>query len=225
MRRRRPTVLKRPLLIVPPWINKFYVLDLNKEKSFIRWAVSQGLTVFVISWVNPDERHAAEGLGRLYARGHLRGAGCASSRPRAKREVATVGYCVGGTLLAATLAYMAAKEDRRVTSVDVPDHAGRFQGSRRPQGLRRRGADPSHRTADGRERLSRRLAHGQRLQHAAAGRPDLVLLGERLPEGQGAEAVRPAGLERGIRPACRPPITPSTCATAISRTSLRGARW
>ena len=51
------TVLKRPLLICPPWINKFYILDLNPEKSFIRWAVAQGHTVFVMSWVNPDERH------------------------------------------------------------------------------------------------------------------------------------------------------------------------
>src|SRR5262249_20083737 len=52
------SVLKRPLLVVPPWINKFYVLDLTPEKSFIRWAVAQGLTVFVMFWVNPDARHA-----------------------------------------------------------------------------------------------------------------------------------------------------------------------
>ena len=60
------TVLKRPLLIVPPWINKFYVLDLTPEKSFIRWCVEQGHTVFVISWVNPDERHAREELRALH---------------------------------------------------------------------------------------------------------------------------------------------------------------
>ncbi len=51
-----PDVLRRPLLIVPPWINKFYILDLTPEKSFIKWAVDQGQSVFVISWINPDER-------------------------------------------------------------------------------------------------------------------------------------------------------------------------
>jgi len=65
-------VLKRPLMIVPPWINKFYILDLTPEKSFIKWCVDQGLTVFVISWVNPDESHQHKDLGRLYARGSAR---------------------------------------------------------------------------------------------------------------------------------------------------------
>ena len=68
------TVFKRPLLIVPPWINKFYVLDLNPEKSFIAWALAQGLTVFVVSWVNPDERHADKGFESLHARRRVRGA-------------------------------------------------------------------------------------------------------------------------------------------------------
>ena len=69
-----PQVYKRPLLIVPPWINKFYILDLNPEKSFIRWAVAQGLTVFVISWVNPDERHADKGFEAYMREGILDGA-------------------------------------------------------------------------------------------------------------------------------------------------------
>jgi polyhydroxyalkanoate synthase len=63
------TVLKRPLLIVPPWINKFYILDLNPEKSFIRWCVSQGITVFCISWVNPDERHRDKGFAAYMREG------------------------------------------------------------------------------------------------------------------------------------------------------------
>ena len=83
-------VYKRPLLIVPPWINKFYILDLNPEKSFIRWAIAQGLTVFVISWVNPDERHADKDFDSLHARGHphrprLRRAGDGRARGRGDR--------------------------------------------------------------------------------------------------------------------------------------------
>ena len=108
-------VLKRPLLIVPPWINKFYVLDLNKEKSFIGWAVAQGLTVFVISWVNPDERHAAKDWD-AYMREGIFAALDAIEMAVGEREVSAVGYCVGGTLLAATLAFMAGRNDRRISS-------------------------------------------------------------------------------------------------------------
>ena len=108
-------VLKRPVLIVPPWINKFYVLDLNPEKSFIRWMVSQGLTVFVISWVNPDARHANKDWDS-YMREGIFAALDAIERAIGERDVSTIGYCVGGTLLAATLAYMAAKGDTRVSS-------------------------------------------------------------------------------------------------------------
>ena len=108
-------VLRRPLLIVPPWINKFYILDLNAEKSFIRWAVSQGLTVFCMSWVNPDERQAEKGFD-AYMREGVLDALTAIETATGEREVATIGYCVGGTLLAVTLAYMAAREDRRIRS-------------------------------------------------------------------------------------------------------------
>jgi polyhydroxyalkanoate synthase len=108
-------VLRRPLLIVPPWINKFYVLDLNPDKSFIRWAVSQGLTVFCISWVNPDERHAQKDFAS-YMREGILAALDAVKEATGESQVTTIGYCVGGTLLAVTLAYMAAIGDRRIES-------------------------------------------------------------------------------------------------------------
>jgi polyhydroxyalkanoate synthase len=107
------TVLKRPLLICPPWINKFYILDLNPDKSFIRWAVEQGHSVFVISWVNPDERH-----GRMdwddYIDLGLKFGLDTIGRATGEREVNALGYCVGGTLLAAALALMAREGDDRI---------------------------------------------------------------------------------------------------------------
>jgi len=109
------TVLRRPLVIVPPWINKFYVLDLNPERSFIRWAVEQGHTVFVISWVNPDERHAAMGWDD-YIRDGIELALDTAARRTGEKQVNAVGYCVGGTLLAAALAAMARDGDDRVAS-------------------------------------------------------------------------------------------------------------
>ena len=106
-------VHKRPLLIIPPWINKFYILDLRPENSFIKYAVDQGLTVFVISWVNPDVQHADKTFDDYMLEGPL-AALDAIGRATGETEVNAVGYCLGGTLLAATLAYMAAKQDRRI---------------------------------------------------------------------------------------------------------------
>jgi polyhydroxyalkanoate synthase len=110
-----PDVYKRPLLIVPPWINKFYILDLNPEKSFIRWAVAQGLTVFVVSWVNPDERHADKGF-ESYMREGIFDALDAIEAATGERDIAAIGYCVGGTLLAVALAFMAEIGDKRISS-------------------------------------------------------------------------------------------------------------
>ena len=113
-----PQVLARPLLIVPPWINKFYVLDLNPEKSFIRWAVGQGLTVFVVSWVNPDERHADKDFESYMREGVLAALDevlAITGHPSAT----AIGYCVGGTLLAVTLAHMAAENDHRFSSATL----------------------------------------------------------------------------------------------------------
>ena len=109
------TVLKRPLLIVPPWINKFYILDLNPEKSFIRWCVAQGLTVFVISWVNPDAKLARKSFEDYMREGPL-AALDVIEKATGERGVSSMGYCVGGTLLATTLAFMAARGDERINS-------------------------------------------------------------------------------------------------------------
>ncbi len=106
-------VLRRPLLIAPPWINKFYILDLRPKNSLVRWAVAQGHTVFMISWVNPDERLAEKGFEDYMTEGYL-AALDAIERQTGEREVNAIGYCLGGTLLASTLAYMAAKGDDRI---------------------------------------------------------------------------------------------------------------
>jgi len=109
-------VYARPLLITPPWINKFYVLDLNPEKSFVRWAVAQGFTVFIISWINPDETKAEKGFEAYMHEGVLTALDVIE-KATGERKVTAAGYCVGGTLLALTLAYMAAKGDGRIDSV------------------------------------------------------------------------------------------------------------
>ncbi|HEX4557565.1 MAG TPA: alpha/beta fold hydrolase, partial [Xanthobacteraceae bacterium] len=108
-------VLKRPLLIVPPWINKYYILDLTPEKSFIKWCVDHGLTVFVISWVNPDESHQHKDLADYLREGPLEALDVIK-KATGESEVTAIGYCVGGTLLAMTLAYMAARSDPRMSS-------------------------------------------------------------------------------------------------------------
>ena len=108
-------VLKRPLLIVPPWINKYYILDLSPEKSFVKWAVDQGQTVFMISWVNPDKELAHKSFEDYMREGILEALD-AVQQATGERAINVLGYCVGGTLLAATLAYMAATRDRRIKS-------------------------------------------------------------------------------------------------------------
>ena len=109
------TVAERPLLIIPPWINKFYILDMQPKNSFIKWAVDQGQTVFVISWVNPDERHAEKTFESYMVEGPL-AAIAAVTEATGVKDVNVVGYCIGGTLLAALLSAMAAQKDSRVAS-------------------------------------------------------------------------------------------------------------
>jgi poly[(R)-3-hydroxyalkanoate] polymerase subunit PhaC len=108
-------VYERPLLIFPPWINKYYIIDLRPENSFVRWLVAQGYTVFLVSWVNPDADMADKGF-EDYMREGIFAALDAVERATGVRDPNCVGYCIGGTLLAATLAYMAAKGDDRIHS-------------------------------------------------------------------------------------------------------------
>ena len=112
------SVLKRPILIVPPWINKFYILDLTPDKSFIKWCVDQGLTVFLISWVNPDAKLAKKSFEDYMREGPL-AALDVIEQATGERAVNAIGYCVGGTLLATTLAYLAARQDERIASATL----------------------------------------------------------------------------------------------------------
>jgi polyhydroxyalkanoate synthase len=108
-------VAQRPLLVIPPWINKYYIMDLREKNSLIKWMVDQGITVFVISWVNPDARLAHKDFEDYLREGPLLALD-AVAKATGETEVNALGYCLGGTLLAATLAYMAAKKDKRIVT-------------------------------------------------------------------------------------------------------------
>lgn len=108
-------VYKKPLLIFPPWINKYYIMDLQPANSLIRWIVSKGYTVFVVSWVNPDERLAKKSFEDYMREGAFEALN-AVKLATGEDEVNTIGYCIGGTMLGSTLAYMAAHDDNRITS-------------------------------------------------------------------------------------------------------------
>ena len=140
------TVYKRPLLIIPPWINKFYILDLREKNSFIKWAVGQGHTVFVVSWVNPDARLAGKDFEDYLSDGAL-AAFAAIEQATGEREVNAIGYCLGGTLLGATLGYMAARKDDRIKAATffvalldfaIPGELGVFIDEKQIENLERR---------------------------------------------------------------------------------------
>ncbi len=137
------TARRRPLLIVPPWINKYYILDLSEKNSFIKWAVEQGNTTFVISWVNPGAALAGKTFDDYMLEGPL-AALDAIGRATAEKNVNAVGYCIGGTLLASALAWMAAKGDKRIKSATFlatmldfaePGELGVFIDGRQVSGL------------------------------------------------------------------------------------------
>src|SRR5215831_17329866 len=112
------TVQRRPLLIVPPWINKFYILDLKPKNSFIKWCVDQGFTVFVISWVNPGAELADKQFADYLLDGPI-AAIDAIERATHEPDVNLLGYCIGGTLVSCTLAYLAARREKRVATATL----------------------------------------------------------------------------------------------------------
>ena len=177
------TVYKRPLLIIPPWINKYYILDLRPKNSFIKWAVEQGHTVFVISWVNPDEKLAHKDFEDYMFEGPL-AALDAIEQATGERECKVIGYCLGGTLLASMLAYMAEKGDTRVkaatffvtmTDFSEPGELGVFidddQLAKMDEQMEK-------------NRLLRRIFHGGGIQSAACQRSHLGFRDKQLPHGK-----------------------------------------
>jgi polyhydroxyalkanoate synthase len=139
-------VFRRPLLIVPPWINKYYILDLREKNSFIRWAAGQGHTVFVISWVNPDERFAGKSFEDYMMEGTIASL-AAVEKATGENDINVIGYCLGGTLLGATLAWMAEKGDHRAASAtffvslldfSIPGELGIFIDEQQVENLERR---------------------------------------------------------------------------------------
>ncbi len=109
------TTAEKPLLIIPPWINKYYILDLQPKNSFIKYAVDQGQTVFVVSWVNPDASLRDKNFADYLQHGIL-DALAAIKKQTGAPQVNAIGYCLGGTLLASALAYLAAKKQTPIAS-------------------------------------------------------------------------------------------------------------
>jgi polyhydroxyalkanoate synthase len=139
-------VYKRPLLIIPPWINKYYILDLRESNSFIKWAVDQGHTVFVVSWVNPGREFAGKTFEDYLHEGP-EDALAAIEKATGEKQANVIGYCLGGTLLGAALGVMAAKKDKRAASAtffvslldfSIPGELGVFIDEKQVENLEKR---------------------------------------------------------------------------------------
>lgn len=111
-------VARRPLLIIPPWINKYYIFDLRQENSFVRWALESGLSVFIISWVNPDKRHSDKTLADYTLEG-VKAAIDQVCKITGESKVNALGYCNGGTLLSLLMAYLRIKKKNPIASATL----------------------------------------------------------------------------------------------------------
>ena len=189
-------VYERPLVIVPPCINKYYILDLQPANSFVAHAVAQGHTVFLVSWRNAGAEQGKLTWDDYLEQGVLpRDRGRRSRSARRTRSTPS-GFCVGGTLLASALAVAGGARRAPGGEHDAADHDAGLLRHRRDRPARHRGGRRGARGGDrqGRPAQGQRAGAGVRL--AAGQRPDLAVRRQRLPEGQGAARVRPALLEQ-----------------------------
>jgi polyhydroxyalkanoate synthase len=221
------TVLKTPLVIFPPWINRFYILDLNPKKSFIKWAVEQGLSVFMVSWKSADRSMADTSLDDYVLRGQID----AIDTVRDLLGVASVhaiGYCVARhrprrhACLAGGAGSGLEGQER-----DLLHRSGRFLGSRRPQPVRRRRDPSADRSDDRGEGLSRRRYMAATF-NMLRGR-DLIwnYVGNNYLMGEDYPPFRPAPLERRHH---QPPGQMAPCpifatSTATTSSSSPAGSW
>ena len=186
------TVRQIPLLILPPWINKYYILDMQPKNSMVRYLVEQGFTVFVVSWKNPDTSMDGTTIEDYMDLGPLE-ASEVIREITGSPTVNVMGYCIGGTLLAMTLAWLAAKGDTRFGSATFMVSLQDFAEGGRHGGVSGRNCDRLRRAADDGTRLSRQPRDVQHVQPASLERSDLVERGEQLPVGAEAPRLRSAG--------------------------------
>ncbi len=189
------TVHKTPLIIFPPWINKFYIMDLKPQNSLISWIVEQGYTLFVVSWVNPDASYADVGMDTYVEEGYL----TAIKEVKAITDVPkvnVVGYCIAGTTLALTLALMKKRKDTSINSAtfftaltDFEDQGevGVFLNDDFVDGIEQEVSGKGH---------PAHVLHGAHLQFPAFERSDLRPRDQKLHDGPDAARFRPAVLER-----------------------------
>jgi polyhydroxyalkanoate synthase len=156
---------RKPLLIVPPWINKYYVFDLGESNSFVRWASEQGFTTFIISWVDPDQRLAQKDFADYLVDGVL-AAIDAVEQATGEKQIDLVAYCLGGTLLMATLAWMAAQRDTRAASATFLGTLIDFSEPGELATLAETAAPAEKKTARARARHGAALASTYQMLHA-----------------------------------------------------------